>query len=221
MDRGHFDSLTRRLAATHSRRAALTTLIGAALFGLAPDPAETAKNNNSSKEKRRRKRDRKRDRKRNRDKKCTQSGGFPTGDRPCCAGLVVDVNGRCAGCSSCAAGQRCVGNQCQCDSQSCPTGCCTAFGTPSGTCGQGSSPTACGTGGALCLTCGGTTPTCTGSSCVCSASAQSCVNGCCDGVACQAGTSNTVCGALGRACTVCGSTQTCLPLQGGIGGACV
>lgn len=229
MVRGHFDALTRLVASKHSRRAALAALVGGALFGHGPETTAAAKKAKSAKtaqsaqsaqdvtgEADRRRRPRRRDR------GCKQAGGFPSPRKPCCPGLVLDASGACSGCPSCAAGQRCVNNQCLCDAQSCPSGCCTAVGTSGGTCQQGSAANQCGTGGRVCVACGGTTPTCNGNICLCNAATQSCVNGCCDGVACQPGTASTLCGGVGRACVSCPAPQTCQPLAiPGGGGACV
>jgi hypothetical protein len=215
MDRRDFDALTRLVASTHSRRTALTALVGGVLFGHDPNSAEAAQEVAAE---RQRRRNRDRDRKQN----CRPAGGFPSSRRPCCSGLKIDADGRCSSCKSCAAGQRCVGNQCQCDGQSCPSGCCTASGSRSGTCQQGNVASECGTGGGACLTCSGTTPICTGSRCVCDAAARSCVNGCCDGVTCQPGTAHEACGAKGQACSACSGAQVCEPLaSAGGGGACV
>lgn len=93
--------------------------------------------------------------------RCLDAPRFPTcgaagstcelcGDR----GDRCDANGACscAGFAACAAGQRCQGNQCLCDGQSCPTGCCR-----NNLCVASAFPT-CGTGG---VTCGACDPTLT------------------------------------------------------------
>jgi len=85
-------------------------------------------------------------------------------------------------------------------------GCCDTTGT----CQQGTSNDACGSGGEMCVAC--TSPdTCGGNgtpqSCGCGP--DNC-DGCCDAAgACQPGTSDDVCGSGGEACGACTSPDTC------------
>lgn len=132
----------------------------------------------------------------------------------CCPGGICATGV----CTACPAGQRCHNNQCRCDRQSCPGGCCTALGTSAGTCQSGTAPETCGSVGRICAVCSGATPTCTGGVCVCDALTASCGTGCCNGTSCQVGTADTVCGANGAACGSCDPGRTCEPVAGG--GAC-
>ena len=226
MDRDQFDALTRLIATKGSRRAALTALLGATLFGTDLESAD-ALQDVSGEHRRHRRRGRRRGRRRDR---CKSAGGWPRRRRPCCAGLVVDASGRCAApcssgtccatgpcvngvCGFCPSGQRCVGNQCVCDGGSCPGGCCDAQGV----CQRGTRNEQCGNNGLACAACATPTPYCVGQVCqACSASI--CSNGCCDAATgiCQAGTTATACGGSGGVCAACsGETPSCS------GGKCV
>lgn len=136
------------------------------------------------------------------------------------------VGGQCS-CGSgpqCGAGQLCLGGSCQCNSSSCPRGCCQAnqcMAPGPANCGiDGGACTACSTtradscslsgacacgSGAACPTQG----TCVGGACICDGGActppcdaTSCPNGCCSGGVCLPSTLST-CGRAGAACVDC------------------
>lgn len=231
MDRQHFDALTRLFAVRGSRRAAISALFGAALLGSGPDSAE-ALQDVSDEHRRRRRRGRGRRRGGHGRHGCKRAGRRPTHRKPCCPGLVLDAAGRCAApcspegtccpgglctngvCRPCPFGQRCVGNQCICDGQSCPNGCCDAQGI----CQSGNTNSDCGSGGALCAICINPNPVCSNKTCTTCAVDRPCPSGCCDVATgtCEPGTETTACGSSGGVCATCsGTTPTCT------GGACV
>lgn len=101
----------------------------------------------------------------------------------------------------CAIGQRCDGERCVCDDQSC-SGCCNAEGE----CQTGRDPEACGNDGALCQACP------SGDSCdegACSGCTSTC-EGCCEGSICLESTLES-CGVGGVACDRCNelAADTC------------
>ncbi len=109
----------------------------------------------------------------------------------------------------------CATNAC---AMSC-NGCCIG-----GQCLDGTSPSACGTGGASCVSCAAgencISGVCTGGTC----NASTCPNGCCAGNACITATSASQCGTGGSACVACASNQVCGPAGtcalGGEGATC-
>lgn len=95
-----------------------------------------------------------------------------------------------------------------CTAASCPLGCCTSAG-----CQPGTSPTACGLGGAACEDCVVSNQLdCTNQAC----SFGGCTGcaGCCDAVgACQTGDSPRACGKLGSPCANCASSgEACVSM---------
>jgi plastocyanin len=139
--------------------------------------------------------------------------------------FVADVckAGKCVcgstGTAACLPGQQCIGNSCQCNPTSCPTGCCAgnACQTPDvnncGTAGAQCMPCdlrsdTCTTGGqCVCGTTGGACPSgqeCVGGACTCDAT--SCPNGCCDGSNnCHSPGNFITCGKFGSLCVGCSS----------------
>lgn len=129
---------------------------------------------------------------------CGTGGGACTACDPLAVDSCTDGQCRCGSGGSCAAGQRCSGGQCVCDSTSCPAGCCSG-----NTC-QINQLASCGSAGAACSVCNsqladscnqgeclcGSGPACvTGQRCVggqCICDAVSCPAGCCQGNACAA-----------------------------------
>ncbi len=228
MDREHFDALTRLFAAKGSRRAALSALVGAALFGSDPDATDALQDLRGEHRRRRRRRGRRRGR-----RGCKGAGRWPSFRKSCCPGLVLDATGRCAVpcgpdgtccpggrctggvCHPCPWGQRCNGNQCVCDGQSCPHGCCDAQGN----CQAGTTDSVCGNLGNACLACANPNPVCSNQSCTTCTAERRCPGGCCDipTGTCQPGSAATACGSVGGTCATCsGEAPTC-----GASGVCV
>ncbi|WP_309892089.1 hypothetical protein [Archangium sp.] len=68
-----------------------------------------------------------------------------------CAGVqTCESDGTWGACRTCEQGQRCAGNQCVCDPNSCRDGCCQG-----NTCVPGTADSACGRSGAACASCAG------------------------------------------------------------------
>jgi hypothetical protein len=101
---------------------------------------------------------------------------------PSCSGKSCGDTDGCGGhCTvqTCAGGQRCVAGNCQCDSTSCASGCCSG-----NQCFTGTADQQCGIGGGLCNVCSSSTQTCSSHACIaCGAPGQPC----CAGNTCQAG----------------------------------
>ena len=202
MDADHFDALTRILGrAAATRRAALGTLLVAALGRAVRSPAEAAAAACDRTGRPCRK-----------DGQCCSGrckqgtcAGCPNG-RMACGGACVNPNNdpkNCGKCNRrCAAGQACVDGVCQCGGASCPDGCCDGA-----TCQTGTANDHCGRGGAACVACANDLE-CVGGSCACTAA--SCPSGCCAGATCKLGTADGFCGANGAACVACGTGQRCL-----------
>ena len=151
MDADRFDAISRRLAATLSRRWVAGTLAGALIVSsfrlLAGEEAAAARagqrNQRARKrrlqerdqERRKNERDRKRAHQRRKEKKradCVEAGAAPEPGQRCCKGL------------------RSVAGRCVCDAKSCRRGCCQ--GRPA-TCQKGKSAEACGRHGETCDVC--------------------------------------------------------------------
>lgn len=186
MDRRDFDALTRLFASPHTRRTAFTAVVGAVLFGQDAQTVAAAQEVEDEHHRRRRRRRRHRP---GRSGGCKGIGRFPSARRPCCPGLIIDVNGLCASptCASCPPCQRCT-TTCVVDfsqnGRCCPGGICV-----DGVC------TPCPAG-----------QRCSGNQCHCDG--LSCPGGCCTAFGtpagiCQPGTDNRVCGSGGNLCGVC------------------
>ncbi len=150
------------------------------------------------------------------DNQCTGSTCNPSNCQGCCngnrceTGLTATTCG--AGgltCTACGEGQSCSGGRCgggsTCNSENCPDGCCAG-----NVCQPGTSPSACGTGGAECGTCT-SAQSCNGTQCVSTSSCNvtTCPGGCCQGSVCQAGTMSAACGTGGATCASCTTNQVC------------
>jgi hypothetical protein len=238
MDAGRFDALTRALSAGGSRRAGLATLLGGALglLGLAPAAGRRARPRRQGQERRRRvsaqgpcgdgsAKDNTCRRHRQcctgycRQKKnkevgrcrCKKLGKSCREDRNCCAQLGQPMTCRNGACQAVQMsppppqpGQTCA--------ETC-AGCCNG----SGQCQNGTSATACGSGGVDCdscvdgeVCCGGVCRT--GLSCCDAGSCPSCQTCTTDGV-CVA-TTGASCGSV-PACNRCSAAGTCEPVNEG------
>jgi hypothetical protein len=95
---------------------------------------------------------------------CHQAWDLACGTKMC--GTVQNACGGTYSCGTCQAGYLCSSGNCvyQCNSITCPNGCCS-----NGTCVAGTATGACGTGGNTCASCGlsNNTNTCANQSCTC------------------------------------------------------
>ena len=96
-----------------------------------------------------------------------------------------------------------LAENCTCDSQVCPKGCCSGK-----ECAAGTADDACGAGGGACVTCGANKH-CEKGECVPACDAGLCPSGCCNGTKCEPGTTDAQCGIKGAACVACAGNQQC------------
>jgi hypothetical protein len=94
-------------------------------------------------------------------------------------------------------------DNCACNAQVCPAGCCNG-----NQCQSGATDEACGSAGEACVTCG-SDQHCVGGICVAACDTILCPDGCCDGTTCQPGDTDAQCGTGGAACAPCADNQQC------------
>lgn len=209
MDARHFDSLTRVLSGSDSRRRVLAALAALPVLGgvlaLGAEDAAAAGRRKRRVKKHKHGSGRRRANRRGKDKQpptCT-----PESLAQACAGQCGSVTNNCGqdvDCGSCVCDPACA--VCQtCDAR---TGQCIADPAQNGD--------ACGGIGQVCQADG--TCSCDETSCpVCRSCHRSgeCTNpcasaGCCDGVTCQPGTEDGACGSGGVTCDICTGQEQCL-----------
>ncbi len=189
MDPSRFDRLSRALAATTTRRAALVALVGGLLTSVVADEETDARKNRRNDRRDGGKDDARKDRDRGRDqrdgvqaeKKKKKGKTKKKPPRKCsngktlCGASCVDTSSdgdNCGDCgAACAAGQRCQGGTCTCNGEAC-AGCCDGAA-----CRTGDSDELCGTNGAVCEECTGGR-SCQSGSCQCPTGQHFCAGAC-------------------------------------------
>lgn len=222
MDAGRFDHLLRSLSTASSRRAALLTLIGAALGGRLPFVAAPAAARSGGKGK-----DKNKKRKKKRNKNEESCPGCYIGDL-CQEGIFFNACGGggadCENCrdqyKECAARPLGDGGDCICSTRSCAQrldsqgrgGCCTVLNGEDGACESGTADAACGERGNQCVNCDAQSKKCDAATrgCCIAANDRGCGANepCCGGLSCISGRC-----LAGSSCShadgPCGSGRTC------------
>jgi hypothetical protein len=212
VDTSRFDALARTIGAPASRRGVLGGLAAglSALLGMA-----VANDDAEAKSKKCKSNQRKCKGKCISKSKCCSNGDCsggaqsknekckcPAGTKSCSNVCIPEddccINADCDPCETCtdgacsegcAAGQKCVEEECVCTTESC-AGCCAEDET----CGSGDDPTACGTDGEQCIACDAS-ETCPSGECVCAAPFTQCGTDCVD-----TATDANNCGGCGTDC---------------------